>query len=215
MTDLAADRQNALQLIQVSRETATRLDRLVDLLRQWQRTTNLVAASTLPKVWTRHVADSLQLLGLAPHARHWVDLGSGGGFPGLVLACALAEQPDGKVHLVESQGKKCAFLREATRTIALPATVHCERIESFVQNFSERADVVTARALAPLSTLCGYVEPLLKRGAQALLPKGQDVEAELTEASRYWNIAADLVPSQTEPKARIVVISALERRSVR
>jgi len=215
MTDLAADRQNALQLIQVSRETATRLDRLVDLLRQWQRTTNLVAASTLPKVWTRHVADSLQLLGLAPHARHWVDLGSGGGFPGLVLACALAEQPDGKVHLVESQGKKCAFLREATRTIALPATVHCERIESFVQNFSERADVVTARALAPLSTLCGYVEPLLKRGAQALLPKGQDVEAELTQASRYWNIAADLVPSQTEPKARIVVISALERRSVR
>ena len=215
MTDLAADRQNALQLIQVSRETATRLDRLVDLLRQWQRTRNLVAASTLPKVWTRHVADSLQLLGLAPQARHWVDLGSGGGFPGLVLACALAGQPDGKVHLVESQGKKCAFLREATRTIALPATVHCERIESFVQNFSERADVVTARALAPLSTLCGYVEPLLKRGAQALLPKGQDVEAELTEASRYWNIVADLVPSQTDPKARIVVISALERRSVR
>jgi len=215
MTDLAADRQNALQLIQVSRETATRLDRLVDLLRDWQRTTNLVAASTLPKVWTRHVADSLQLLALAPQARHWVDLGSGGGFPGLVLACALAEHPDGKVHLVESQGKKCAFLREATRAIALPATVHCERIESFVQNFSERADVVTARALAPLSTLCGYVEPLLKRGAQALLPKGQDVEAELTEASRYWNIAADMVPSQTEPKARIVVISALERRSVR
>ena len=215
MTDLAADRQNALQLIQVSRETATRLDRLVDLLRHWQRTTNLIAPSTLPKVWTRHIADSLQLLELAPHARHWVDLGSGGGFPGLVLACALAEHADGKVHLVESQGKKCAFLREVTRTLALPATVHCERIESFVQNFCERADVVTARALAPLSTLCGYVEPLLKRGAQALLPKGQDVEAELTEASRYWNIAADLVPSQTEPKARIVVISALERKSVR
>jgi 16S rRNA (guanine527-N7)-methyltransferase len=215
MTDLAADRQNALQLIQVSRETATRLDRLVDLLHQWQRTTNLVAASTLPKVWTRHVADSFQLLRLAPQARHWVDLGSGSGFPGLVLACALAEYPDSEVHLVESQGKKCAFLREATRTLGLPTTVHCERIESFVQNFAERADVVTARALAPLSTLCGYVEPLLKRGAQALLPKGQDVEAELTEASRYWNIAADLVPSQTDPKARIVVIHALERRSVR
>ena len=215
MTDLAADRGHALQLIQVSRETATRLDRLVDLLLQWQRTTNLIAPSTVPTLWTRHIADSLQLLALAPQARHWVDLGSGGGFPGLVLACALAEHPDSKVHLVESQGKKCAFLREATRTIGLQATVHCQRIESFVQNFAERADVVTVRALAPLSTLCGYLEPLLKRSAQALLLKGQDVEAELTEASRYWNIAADLVPSQTDPKARIVVIRALERRSVR
>jgi 16S rRNA (guanine527-N7)-methyltransferase len=215
MSDLAADRSHALQLIQVSRETATRLDRLVDLLLQWQRTTNLIAHSTVPKLWTRHIADSLQLLALAPQARHWIDLGSGGGFPGLVLACALAEHPDGKVHVVESQAKKCAFLREATRTIALPATVHCERIENFVQNFAERADVVTARALAPLSTLCGYVEPLLKRGAQALLLKGQDVEAELTEASRYWNIAGNLMPSQTDPEARIVVIHALERTSVR
>jgi 16S rRNA (guanine527-N7)-methyltransferase len=215
MTDLAADRSNALQLIQVSRETAARLDRLVDLLLQWQRTTNLIAPSTVPKLWTRHIADSLQLLALAPQARIWVDLGSGGGFPGLVLACALADDPAAKVHLVESVGKKCGFLREAARIIELPAMVHCERIENFVQNFAGRADVVTARALAPLSRLCGYVEPLLKRGAQALLPKGQDVEAELTEASRYWNIAADLVPSRTDPKARIVVIRALECQSVR
>jgi 16S rRNA (guanine527-N7)-methyltransferase len=214
MSALAADRSHALQLIQVSRETATRLDRLVDLLLQWQRTTNLIAQSSVPTLWTRHVADSLQLLALAPHARHWVDLGSGGGFPGLVLACALADDPDAKIHLVDSVAKKCAFLREAARTLALPATVHGERIESFVQNFAERADVVTARALAPLSTLCAYVEPLLKRGAQALLPKGQDVEAELTQASRYWNITADLVPSQTDPKGRIVVVRALERKSV-
>lgn len=215
MTELAGDRKDALQLIPVSRETAARLDRLVDLLLQWQGTTNLIAPSTVPKLWTRHIADSLQLLALAPQARSWVDLGSGGGFPGLVLACALADDPDAKVHLVESQGKKCAFLREAARTIALPAIVRCERIENFVQNFAEAADVVTARALAPLSKLCGYVEPLLKRGAQALLPKGQDVGAELTEASRYWNIAADLVPSWTDSKARIVVIRALERKSVR
>jgi 16S rRNA (guanine527-N7)-methyltransferase len=215
MTDLAIDRKDALQLIQVSRETATRLDRLVDLVLQWQRTTNLIAPSTVPKLWTRHIADSLQLLALAPHARSWVDLGSGGGFPGLALACALADQPDGKVHLVESVGKKCAFLREAARVVGLPATVHCERIETFVQSFAERADVVTARALAPLSTLCSYMEPLLKRGAQALLPKGQDVGAELTEAARYWNIVADLVPSRTDARARIVVIRTLERKSVR
>jgi 16S rRNA (guanine527-N7)-methyltransferase len=215
MTELAGDRKNALQLIPVSRETAARLDRLVDLLLPWQGTTNLIARSTVPKLWTRHIADSLQLLVLAPQARSWVDLGSGGGFPGLVLACALADDPDAKVHLVESQGKKCAFLREAARAIELPASVHCERIENFVQNFAEAADIVTARALAPLSELCGYLEPLLKRGAQALLPKGQDVAAELTEASRYWNIVADLVPSQTDPRARVVVIRTLERKSVR
>jgi 16S rRNA (guanine527-N7)-methyltransferase len=215
MTDLAADRDDALQLIQVSRETATRLDRLVDVLLQWQRTTNLIAPSTVPKVWTRHIADSLQLLALAPRARRWVDLGSGGGFPGLVLGCALANEPEAKIDLVESAGKKCAFLREAARVVELPATVHCERIENFMQTFAERADIVTARALAPLATLCGYIEPLLKRGAQALLLKGQDVGGELTEASRYWNITADLVPSKTDRQARIVVIRALERKSVR
>jgi 16S rRNA (guanine527-N7)-methyltransferase len=213
--DLTADRNRALQLIPVSRETAARLDRVVALLRQWQRTTNLIAPSTVPKIWTRHIADSLQLLALAPQARHWIDLGSGGGFPGLAIACALADQPGARVDLVESNGKKCAFLRAAAQASGAPAEVHCQRIESFVEKFDGHPDIVTARALAPLATLCGYVAPLLKRGAQALLPKGQDVEAELTQATRYWNIAADLVRSETDPDARIVVIRALERKSVR
>src|SRR5262245_11171456 len=148
-TDLAADRTRALALVTVSRETSLRLDQLVSLLLKWQAKINLVAPSTLGHVWTRHVADSLQLLRLAPQAHAWVDLGSGGGFPGLVLACALADKPPATVHLVESNAKKAAFLREAVRTLTLPALVHAMRIKDFVQGFAETPDVVTARALAP------------------------------------------------------------------
>ena len=111
--DLSADRGRALALTPVSRETAARLDRFVALLLDWQRRINLIASSTEAKLWTRHVADSLQLLALAPEARRWVDLGSGGGFPGLVIACALADTEGAEVHLVESNAKKAAFLREA------------------------------------------------------------------------------------------------------
>src|SRR5215475_5904261 len=112
---LAADRAKAFGLTPVSRETEERLDRFVELLLTWQKTTHLISPSTIPTLWTRHVADSLQLLDLAPSARLWVDLGSGGGFPGMVLACALAETPGAQVHLVESNTKKAAFLRDATR----------------------------------------------------------------------------------------------------
>src|SRR5437879_11406097 len=120
----ANDKAAALALTPVSRETEARLDRYVNLLVEWQAKTNLVAPSTLPHLWTRHVADSLQLLGLAPSARIWVDLGSGGGFPGVVLACALAGTPDANVHLVERNAKKAAFLREAVRVTSSPGTVH-------------------------------------------------------------------------------------------
>ena len=114
--DLAADRARALVLTDVSRETTARLDRFVELLLTWQRTTNLIAPSTVPRLWTRHIADSLQLLDLAPDARVWVDLGSGAGFPGLAIACALTGRPGAVVHLVESNAKKAAFLREAPST---------------------------------------------------------------------------------------------------
>jgi 16S rRNA (guanine527-N7)-methyltransferase len=209
---LAADRAQALSLLSVSRETLARLDDLVAVFLAWQRAINLVAPSTLPKLWTRHIADSFQLVRLAPAATSWVDMGSGGGFPGLVIACALADAPECVVHLIESNGKKAAFLQEATRRIVLPATVHHRRIEDFVASSPPAVDVVTARALAPLSNLLNLAEPLLKRGAQGLFPKGQDVEAELTEASRYWNIAVELVPSMTEPRGRIVIVRQGERR---
>jgi 16S rRNA (guanine527-N7)-methyltransferase len=209
---LAKDRERALALTPVSRETLARLDRFVALLQQWQRTTNLIAPSTVAELWTRHVADSLQLLPLAPAARRWIDLGSGGGFPGIAVACALADAPGTAVHLVESNAKKAAFLRQAAAVSGAPALVHNMRIEEFAGALAEPVDVVTARALAPLPELLDLVAPLLKTGAQALFPKGQDVEAELTRASKYWNIEATLVPSKTNPRARIVVVRRAERR---
>jgi 16S rRNA (guanine527-N7)-methyltransferase len=218
LSELAADRARALALTPVSRETMERLDRFVALLLQWQQTTNLIASSTVPHLWTRHVADSLQLLDftradLAFEARLWVDLGSGGGFPGLVLACALAGRPGVAVHLVESNAKKAAFLREAVRVTGAPAVVHAMRIEKFTESFAGRADVITARALAPLKLLLDQCFGLWTEGTQAMLHKGQDVDAELTEASRYWNMEPTLVPSRTDPKGRIVIIRVLQRRA--
>jgi 16S rRNA (guanine527-N7)-methyltransferase len=210
--DLSADRAGALELISVSRETLARLDAFVDVLLLWQNKLNLVAGSTLSRLWTRHVADSLQLLPLAPRARAWVDLGAGGGFPGLPIACALADTPGAEVHLVESNGKKAAFLREAVRLVGLPAEVHNQRAEKFGESWGRTADVVTARALAPLKILCDQAFPLVDRGAIGLFPKGQDVDAELTEAAKYWTIEASKMPSRTSPEGCIVVISSLEPR---
>jgi 16S rRNA (guanine527-N7)-methyltransferase len=210
--DLQEDRARALRIVSVSRETIARLDAFVALLLKWQQKMNLVAGSTLSRVWTRHIADSLQLLQLAPNARTWVDLGSGAGFPGLVIACALAERSGGKVHLVESNAKKVAFLREASRMLAVPALVHGARIEDSMASFDESVDVVTARALAPLDMLLAYASPLLKSGAQGLFLKGRDVEAELTEAAKYWILDAGLVPSKTSAQGRIVVVRTATRR---
>ncbi|MEZ5787886.1 MAG: 16S rRNA (guanine(527)-N(7))-methyltransferase RsmG [Xanthobacteraceae bacterium] len=208
-----ADREHALRLAPVSRETGARLDRFVDMLLAWQSKTNLIAPSTVPHLWKRHIADSLQLLPLAPAARRWIDLGTGGGFPGLVIACALAEEPGASVQLVDSHARRAAFLREVIRTLVLPAIVHCQRIEDFVAGEVEPPDVITARALAPTDRLAGLIHPLMAPGTKALLLKGQDVEVELTKASKYWNIGTDLVQSRTDPQGRIVVVHALEPRS--
>jgi 16S rRNA (guanine527-N7)-methyltransferase len=204
--DLSADRARALALVPVSRETAARLDRFVALLIDWQGRMNLIAASTVPTLWTRHIADSLQLIAIAPQARKWADLGSGGGFPGVPIACALAEQGSAEVHLIESNKKKVAFLREAVRITGAPAVVHAERVADFAEGFRGELDAVAARALAPLPELLSIAYPLLKRSAQGLFPKGQDVEAELTQATKCWSIQASLVPSRTDPKSRVVVI---------
>jgi 16S rRNA (guanine527-N7)-methyltransferase len=208
-TDLAADRAEALALSPVSRETSDRLDGFVALLRTWQQRINLIAPSTEPKLWTRHIADSLQLLALAPDARVWVDLGSGGGFPGLVVACALADTVNARVHLVESNTKKAAFLREAIRATGAAAEVHAVRIEEFVENFTTPVDVVTARALAPLADLLTAAYPLLKTGAVGLFPKGQDVGLELTQAAKCWSIQSSLAQSLTDPKGRIVRVTRI------
>lgn len=209
--DSVKDRDRALELIAVSHETKARLDRFADLLKHWQKSINLVSPTTLPQLWTRHIADSLQLLALAPEAKIWVDLGAGGGFPGMVIACALAERPGAMVHLVESNQKKAAFLREAIRVTEAPAEVHAMRIEDFMARFAGPADVVSARALAPLAKLFAEAYPLLKKGAKGLFPKGQDVDAELTEASKCWKIKYRLRPSLTSTDGHIVLVEALDK----
>ena len=214
-SDLTADREKALRLTPVSRETAERLDAFVEILLRWSAHTNLIARSTIPTIWTRHIADSLQLLALAPAAKCWIDLGSGAGFPGLVIACALKGQAGAAMHLVESIGKKAAFLREAAQELQVPAIVHAVRIEDFGKNLHLSPDIVTARALAPLDELMTLSYPLLQAGALGLFPKGQDVEVELTRASKSWNIEASLVPSKTNPAGRIVVVKRLRRSSAK
>jgi 16S rRNA (guanine527-N7)-methyltransferase len=210
---IGEDRARAVALFgaTVSRETWAKLDRLVERVVERQKVMNLVAPSTIQQIWTRHVADSLQLLPLAPAARRWVDLGSGAGFPGLVIASQLASE-GAEVHLVESVQKKAAFLRHVITELALPAVVHAQRIEDFAQTTKERFDVVTARALAPLQKLIGLAIPLLKRGAVGVFPKGQDVDAELTQASKSWSIEAELIPSKTDPRGRIVLVHRASKR---
>jgi 16S rRNA (guanine527-N7)-methyltransferase len=209
----AADKAAALALTPISRETESRLDRYVALLLEWQAKTNLVAPSTLPNLWTRHIADSLQLLALAPAAQTWIDLGSGGGFPGVVLACALAEKPGVMVHLVERNAKKAAFLREAIRVTDSPGTVHLADIGDSVDRIAGHVDCVTARAVAPLHQLIGFAEPLVTRGAKAFFLKGQDVDEELTEATKYWNIRPQLHSSRTGGRGWIVELTQIEPRN--
>jgi 16S rRNA (guanine527-N7)-methyltransferase len=208
----ATDKAAALALTPVSRETEARLDRYVGLLLEWQMKINLVAPSTLPNLWTRHIADSLQLLDLAPSAKVWVDLGSGGGFPGVVLACALAETPGAMVHLVERNAKKAAFLREALRVTSTTGMVHLAEIGDTGDRITGPVDCVTARAVAPLNQLIGLAKPLVRKGAKALFLKGQDVEAELTEATKYWKITPHLHSSRTGGGGWVVELDQIERR---
>lgn len=213
MTVDNSDRARALRLTPVSRETEERLALLVAELERWQAAKNLVSGATLADVWTRHVADSLQIARLAPDAKTWLDLGSGGGFPGLVIGICLAEIPGGRIHLVESNSRKCAFLRHAARLTGAPVTVHAARIEDVIGDFTGQVDVVTARALAPLPQLLAWCKELLRTGTIGLFPKGQHLDAELTESSRYWKIQASTVSSVTDGAARILMVQAAEKRA--
>jgi 16S rRNA (guanine527-N7)-methyltransferase len=200
------DRRRALRLVPVSRETGERLAAYVELLGRWRKTTNLISESTFPIVWTRHVADSAQLLALAPEARRWIDMGSGAGFPGLVIAIQLAGVPGAVVHCVESDRRKCAFLREAARATGAPAIIHPTRIEAIDPSSLEPVDAVTARALAPLPLTLKLARTWIERGATAVFPRGEsarDQLAALPEASAY---AIEALPSVVNPKAAILRI---------
>lgn len=196
----------------VSRETLARLDILANLLTKWQKTINLVAPASLPDLWRRHIADSLQLVSLVPPSiSAWTDLGSGGGFPGLVVAAVLAERDNAHVELVESDTRKAAFLREASRQADLPVTVHPQRIEKVAQALAPGCQVVSARALAPLPKLLELSEPFFAAGAVGLFPKGRDWERELTEARKDWTLDVELQPSRVDSEGRILLVRHLEK----
>ncbi len=200
----------------VSRETIDRLETHRRLLTEWSGRMNLVGPKELEHFWRRHALDSAQLLQLAPAAKRWADLGSGAGFPGLVVAAFLSGQTDAAVHLVESTGKKAAFLRAVAEEAALPVHVFNQRIEDF--GAGEGAyDVVTARALAPLPRLILYAKPFLDRGAQGLFHKGADTDAELAAAKDALTGASgvsyrtDVLGSLSDPRGRIVRVTRADR----
>jgi 16S rRNA (guanine527-N7)-methyltransferase len=204
--ELERDRQAALRLVPVSRETEARLAAYVDLLDRWRRKTNLIADSTFPVVWTRHIADSAQLLALTPGARRWVDMGSGAGFPGLVIAILLSDASGAAVHCIESDGKKCAFLREAARETGAAAHIHAVRVEAIDLESLGPVDVVTARAFAPLPLTLKLARPWMERGAVGVFPRGESVKdqiATLPDASEY---EIETLQSVVNPKAAILRI---------
>ena len=183
------------------------LERFREMLTARNAVMNLVGPASLPDFWSRHAWDSAQLLKLAPEALTWADLGAGAGFPGLVLAILGKGRAGFRVDLVESMAKRCRFLAEADETLELPASVRHERAE----NLDLVVDIVTARACAPLWRLLGYARPYLKRGATGLFLKGQDVASELEEATRCWDYEAEIVPSLSDPRGRIVRVRRLGR----
>ena len=197
----------------VSRETLDRLRAYAEVLEKWNKAVNLVGRGTLADLWRRHMLDSAQLFDLLPPApadrpRRLVDLGSGAGFPGLVLAVLGA----GEVHLVEADARKAAFLREAARVTRTEVAFHVKRAETLP---ALQADVVTARAFAPLTDLLGYAAPLMRPDAVGLFPKGKGVEGELTVARKAWNMTVERVPSRTDTAATILRVEALVRKNAK
>jgi 16S rRNA (guanine527-N7)-methyltransferase len=195
----------------VSRETFDRLVAFEAMFQKWSRRINLSASSTLGDVWERHILDSAQLWPLAPEATRWLDLGSGGGFPGLILGFLLLERQGGFVDLVESNRKKAGFLQAAIGEFGLPAKVHARRIED-VQTLVNQPDAVTARALAPLPALLAATAPWLSQGAKGLFHKGRDYRLEVQESLNEWSF--DLVehPSRVDPQGVVLEITKLAAR---
>lgn len=190
----------------VSRETLDRIDRIISELDVWRLKSNLIGPKEWPQIWTRHVGDSWQLLDHIPETGRIVDLGSGAGFPGLIIAAA---RPNAHVTMMESVGKKCAFLRAAIDVAGLNASVYQGRIESAPPG---KADVVTARAFAPMPQLLEYASPWLRKGAMGVFPKGERWKEELTEARQKWNFAYEAIPSRSGGSGVILIVREVLRR---
>ena len=203
---LADDRRAASRLVPVSRETEDRLAIFVELLDRWRQKTNLISNSTFATVWTRHIADSAQLSALAPDAKRWVDMGSGAGFPGLVIAIQLAGVPGALVHCIESDGRKCAFLREAVRATGAAAAIHPQRVEAIEPKSLGTVDAVTARAFAPLPLTLELARPWMERGTIAVFPRGESAKDQIAALPEAWAYAIETLQSVVNPKAAILRI---------
>lgn len=191
--------------IQASDAQLARLQMYADLLLKWQAKINLVGPDTLPDLWSRHMLDSAQLAPHIPHGSKVADLGSGAGFPGLVLAIL---RDDLEVHLVESDQRKCAFLREVNRETQAGASIHNVRIEALAPL---HADVVTSRALASLDKLLEFADIHRLSTGKCLFPKGKRWAEELTQAQKAWKMAALKHPSRTEPAGRVLELLEIKR----
>lgn len=209
---MKADQFDELQAVAgaVSRETFDRLVAFKDIFHRWAQRINLVSPTTLPETWTRHILDSAQLARLQPDALKWVDLGSGGGFPGLVMAFLLADRQGGSIDLIESNRKKAGFLQATIGQFSLPARVHAKRIEDCWDLVSE-VEVVTARALAPLPLLLELSEPWLQRGARGLFHKGRDYRTEVEESAKLWRFELIEHRSMIDPQSVVLEIDGLRK----
>ena len=195
--------------VSVSRETMDRLRRYQELLARWNSKINLVSRKTVPDTWTRHIVDSAQLWGQCTEFAEWIDIGSGAGFPGMVLAIIASEKrPGARFHLVESDVRKCAFLRNIARETNTTVRIHAKRAEELSEI---AADVVSARALASLDRLLILAKPLLIPGGHCLFLKGQNCDTELSEARKSWKFDLKMTPSVTEQQSSILRIGELER----
>lgn len=196
----------------VSRETCARLERYLVLLSDWNTRINLVGKDTIPDAWSRHLADSVQLLFLAsPSARTWIDLGAGAGLPGLPVAIVAAElAPRLDMTLVEADRRKVAFLQTVNADLGLGVAIDPRRIETIPPR---TYDVVSARALAPLDRLCALSHRFKHPGTVFLFPKGARLDSELTEAERHWHIRSERLPSRTQSESAILKITELEPRT--
>lgn len=202
--------EDAVRLTGVSRETLARVHSYLGVLNAWRDRINLIGPGEGRHLWRRHVLDSLQLVGQIPgDATKIVDLGSGAGFPGLLIACAMAERPGASVALVEKSVRKSQFLQAAIAEVGLPARVVNVRIEEAPR---DKFDLLTARALAPLPKLLGYAHAWLKPSGKALLMKGKDTAAELAEARADWTFEMSDRASLSSPEGRVLEISSINPR---
>ena len=193
----------------VSRETEGRLRTLADLVLKWTQKINLISKNTQNEIWNRHILDSLQVAEIATPCAHWVDIGSGGGFPGLVVATYAQEYwPDTRFTLIESDQRKCAFLRAAIRALSLNASVISARIEMAEP---QNADILSARALADLSDLLGFADRHLLADGIALFQKGASWEKEVANARQSWNFNCEAIRSETQDAAVILKIKGVMR----